>query len=210
MSYRQSRWVPILVGVAALAAILIVAVPSVREPILRNAGWALVVDEPVTPADIIVITADSYGAGALEAADLVQSGIATRVAVFAAPPTGDDREFIRRGLPYEDGAARQIRQLRSLGVTDVLQIPVTEAGTEAENQMLPAWCDRHQFRSIVLWLLGTTREDCGEFSIGPMVRAARYSIFDPDRWWETRDGVRTEIIEFQKLILEMVLHPLSF
>jgi hypothetical protein len=41
-----------------------------------------------------------------------------------------------------------------------------------------------------------------------MVRAARYSIFDPDRWWETRDGVRTEIIEFQKLILEMVLHPL--
>jgi hypothetical protein len=43
-----------------------------------------------------------------------------------------------------------------------------------------------------------------------MVRAARYSIFDPDRWWETRDGVRTEIIEFQKLILEMVLHPLSF
>jgi hypothetical protein len=177
--------------VAALAAILIVAVPSVREPILRNAGWALVVDEPVTPADIIVITADSYGAGALEAADLVQSGIATRVAVFAAPPTGDDREFIRRGLPYEDGAARQIRQLRSLGVTDVLQIPVTEAGTEAENQMLPAWCDRHQFRSIVLWLLGTTREDCGEFSIGPMVRAARYSIFDPDRWWETRDGVRT-------------------
>jgi hypothetical protein len=191
MSYRQSRLVPILVGVAALAAILIVAVPSVREPILRNAGWALVVDEPVTPADIIVITADSYGAGALEAADLVQSGIATRVAVFAAPPTGDDREFIRRGLPYEDGAARQIRQLRSLGVTDVLQIPVTEAGTEAENQMLPAWCDRHQFRSIVLWLLGTTREDCGEFSIGPMVRAARYSIFDPDRWWETRDGVRT-------------------
>ena len=167
MSYRQSRLVPILVGVAALAAILIVAVPSVREPILRNAGWALVVDEPVTPADIIVMTADSYGAGALEAADLVQSGIATRVAVFAAPPTGDDREFIRRGLPYEDGAARQIRQLRSLGVTDVLQIPVTEAGTEAENQMLPAWCDRHQFRSIVLWLLGTTREDCGEFSIGP-------------------------------------------
>ena len=31
--------------------------------------------------------------------------------------------------------------------------------------------------------------------------------FYSDRWWETRDGVRTEIIEFQKLILEMVLHP---
>jgi hypothetical protein len=63
------------------------------------------------------------GAGALEAADLMQSGIATRVAVFADPPSAEDHEFLRRGLPYEDGAARQIRRLRSLGVTDVVQIP---------------------------------------------------------------------------------------
>ena len=68
--------------VVALAAAAIVAVPSVWEPVLRNAGWALVVNEPVAPADIIVISSDSGGAGTLEAADLVQSGIATRVAVF--------------------------------------------------------------------------------------------------------------------------------
>jgi hypothetical protein len=43
-----------------------------------------------------------------------------------------------------------------------------------------------------------------------MVQPARYSIFDRDRWWETRDGVRTEIVELQKLVLEIVLHPLSF
>ena len=42
------------------------------------------------------------------------------------------------------------------------------------------------------------------------VRPARYSIFDPDRWWETRAGVRTEIIELQKLVLDVVLHPMSF
>ena len=153
--------------VAALAAAAIVAVPSVREPVLRAAGWALVVDEPVVPAEIIVISFDSGGAGALEAADLVQSGIATRVAVFADPPSGDDHEFIRRGLPYEDGSARQIRQLRWLGVTDVMQIPVTEAGTEGESQVFPAWCDQHQFRSLCLWPLGTTRDDCGECSIEP-------------------------------------------
>jgi hypothetical protein len=43
-----------------------------------------------------------------------------------------------------------------------------------------------------------------------MVQPARYSPFDPDRWWETRDGVRTEIVELQKLMLDVVLHPLSF
>ena len=49
--------------VVALAAAAIVVVPSVREPVLRAAGWALVVNEPVAPADIIVISLDSDGAG---------------------------------------------------------------------------------------------------------------------------------------------------
>jgi hypothetical protein len=43
-----------------------------------------------------------------------------------------------------------------------------------------------------------------------MVQSARYSSFDPDHWWETRDGIRTEIVEFQKLVLDVVLHPMSF
>jgi len=41
------------------------------------------------------------------------------------------------------------------------------------------------------------------------VQAARYSSFDPDRWWETRGGVRTEIIELQKLLLDFVRRPFS-
>jgi hypothetical protein len=38
----------------------------------------------------------------------------------------------------------------------------------------------------------------------------RYSSFDPDQWWETRSGTRREIIELQKLLLDIVLHPTSF
>jgi hypothetical protein len=218
MSYRRPRWASILVVVVTFAAAAIVAVPSIRESVLRAAGWALVVNEPIAPADVIVVSLASGGAGALEAADLVQGGIATRVAVFTDPPSGDDHEFIRRGLPYEDASARQIRQLRWLGVTDVMQIPRTEAGTEGESQVLPPWCDQHQFRSIVFvaardhsrrWrrVLNRVMKD---HPTRVMVQPARYSPFDPDRWWETRDGVRTEIVELQKLVLEAVLHPLSF
>jgi hypothetical protein len=221
MSSRASRWVPILV-VVALVAVTIIAVSSVRESLLRAAGWALVINEPISPADIIVLSSDSRGAGALEAADLVQSGIATRVAVFSDPPTGEDHEFIRRGLPYEDAAARQIRQLKWLGVTDVVQIPrteaETEAGTEGEGQLLPPWCDQHQFRSIVLV---TTRDHSRRFRrvlnrvmkahpTRVTVQPTRYSSFDPDRWWKTRGGIRIEIAELQKLVLDAVQHPLSF
>ena len=217
MSFRRPRWAAILV-VVALAAAAIVVVPSVREPVLRTAGWALVVNEPIAPADIIVITLDSNGAGALEAADLVQSGIATRVAVFADPPSGEDDEFIRRGLPYEDASARQIHQLRWLGVTDVVQIPRTEVGTESEGQVLPPWCDQHQFRSIVFVAARDHSRRSRRMLDRVMkghptrvtVRPARYSSFDPDRWWETRGGVRTEIVELQKLMLDVVLHPMSF
>ena len=217
MSSRRPRRALILV-VVALAATTIVVVPSVREPALRAAGWALVVNEPVAPADIIVLSLDSGGAGALEAADLVQSGIATRVAVFADPPSGENHEFIRRGLPYEDGAARQMRQLRWLGVTDVVQIPRTDVGTEGEAQVLPPWCDQHRLRSIVLV---TTRDHSRRLrrvldrvmkghSTRVMIQPSRYSSFDPDQWWKTRNGVRTEIVELQKLVLEVVLRPISF
>ena len=121
-SFRLPRWAPILILVGAAAA-PIAAFPSMREPVLRAAGWALVVSEPVLPADIIVVSLSSGGAGALEAADLIQTGIARRVAVFTDPPSGDDVEFIPPGTPYEDEGARRIRQLRWLGVTDVVEIP---------------------------------------------------------------------------------------
>src|SRR6516164_10944168 len=210
------RWAPILV-VVALAAAAMVAVPSVREPVLRAAGWALVVNEPVAPADIIVVSLDSGGSGALEAADLVQSGIATRVAVFTDPPSGEDHEFIRRGLPYEDAGARQIRRLRSLGVTDVVQISRVD-GTKGEGQVLPSWCDEHQLRSIVFVATKDHSRRLRRVLDRVMkghptrvtVQPARYSSFDPDRWWETGGGVRIEIVELQKLLLDVVLHPMSF
>jgi len=41
------------------------------------------------------------------------------------------------------------------------------------------------------------------------IRSARYSAFDPDRWWTTRDDTRTEIVELQKLVLDVLRHPLS-
>jgi hypothetical protein len=215
MRFGRPRWAAISLLVA-LAAFAIVAIPSVREPVLRTAGWVLVVSEPVASADIIVVSLDSGGAGALEAADLVQSGVATRVAVFTDPPSGEDHEFIRRGLPYEDASARQIRQLRSLGVTDVVEIPRTDAGTEGEGQVLPPWCDQHQFRSIIFVSARDHSRRLRRVLDRVMkghptrvtVRPERYSSFDPDRWWETRSDIRTEIVELQKLALDVVLHPM--
>jgi hypothetical protein len=217
MIFRRPRWGGLLI-VVALAAAAILAVPSVREPVLRAAGRVLVVDEPVAPADIIVIAADSGGAGALQAADLVHGGIASRVAVFTDPPSGEDFEFIRRGLPYEDLAARQIRQLGWLGVTDVVEIPRAEAGSEGEGEIMVRWCDQHEFRSVVFVaardhsrrLRRILNREMKGHPTHVTVQAEHYASFDPDRWWQTRTGIRIEIIELEKLLFDVVLHPMSF
>src|SRR6266446_1294972 len=191
------RWVLILS--VALLSVTIITVPAIRTPILLAAGWALVVDEPVGPADV------------------VHSGIATRVAVFSDPPDAVAREFIRRGAPYEDGATGAVRQLRSLGVETIEQIPRTVAGTEDEGWVLPGWCVQHRFRSIVVVtsadhsrrLRRVLRRATKGQPTSVMIRSARRSEFDPDRWWEDRTSFRTGIVELQKLLLDVVRHPMS-
>jgi hypothetical protein len=104
-----------------------------------------------------------------------------------------------------------------LGVRNILRIHRTDAGTEGEGQVLPGWCDQHQFRSIVI--VATTdhsrrlrrvlNRSMKGHPTSVSIRPSRYSEFDPDRWWETRGGIRIAITELQKLLLDIVLHPAS-
>lgn len=216
MSFRSSRALRLLLA-AALVVAAIAAIPSLREPVLRAIGGALVANDAVRRADVIVISLDSGGAGVLEAADLVREGVAARIAIFADPPSGDDFEFIRRGLPYDDMSARRIRQLELLGMSNIATIPSEEAGTDGEGRALPAWCDRNAVGSIVVVASRDHSRRLRRVFLRFMqghatsvsIRASRYSPFDPDRWWQTRNGIRTALIELQKLALDIVLHPLG-
>jgi hypothetical protein len=217
MIARWPRWVRLAV-VGLLTGAVVASVPAIREPMLRATGWALVFDEPVEPADVVIVTVDAGGAEVLETADLVQSGIARRVAVFADLPEAVEQEFSRRGIPYENKAAWAVRHLRSLGVTAIEPTPRAVVGTEDMGEALPAWCAQRQFRSIVVVsppdhsrrLHRVLQRAMWGHPTRVIIRAARYSDFDPDHWWETRGGIRTEIEELQKLALDIVLHPLSW
>jgi hypothetical protein len=77
------------------------------------------------------------------------------------------------------------------------------------------WCDRQRHRAVVI----VTPPDHSKrtrrvldramkgYSTRVRIRAARYSHFDPDRWWHSRDGVRTTIVELQKLLVDFARHP---
>jgi hypothetical protein len=217
MNLARRTWLRALLAVAVAFA-LVAVVPTLRVPILRAVGGVLVAADPIGAADIIVVASDADGAGVLEAADLVHGGVSTRVAVFADPPDPVvDREFLRRGVPYDDAGARATRQLRALGVDDVEQIPRGVTGTEDEGRVLPDWCHGRQFRFVVVVctpdharrlrrvLRRSMRGQATRIAVWP----ARYADFDPNRWWETRRGIRIAVVEMEKLVLDLVRHPIS-
>jgi len=171
----------------------------------------------IKSADVIVVAIDAGGAGTLEAADLVHNGVANRVAVFDDPPSSVDREFLRRGLPYDDRGATAARQLHLLGIENIEPIPRATTGSEQEGEILPGWCEEHGYHTAVLVtssdhsrrLNRILRRSMHGDELRVIVRGSRYSKFNPDSWWKSRDEVRDGIFEFQKLILDLVQHPLS-
>ena len=187
-----------------------------RRPALSAAGWALVSSDPVESADAIVVTIDAGPAGILEAADLVHNGVSQRVAVFDDPADPATLEFLRRGVAYEDRAAREIRQLQTLGIANVERIHAV-GGTEDEGSVLPGWCELQELHSVVVVgnsdhtrrLRRVFHRSMKGRQTRVFVRAARFSAFDPDEWWHTRAGIRTEIVELQKLLLDLARHPIS-
>ena len=208
----------IVVGIVIFAVVLICAlVPAARTALLGATGRALVSCSQLQTADVIVVATEASGAGTLEAADLVHRGIATRVAVFADPPSLVDREFIRRELPYEDRAAISTRQLKELGVQNVEIIPRTEAGSENDGLVLPGWCEREHVRTLVLVttadhsrrLRRILDRAMKQSETKVLIAPSRYSAFHFDRWWQSREGIRILAVELQKLLLDVVLHPFS-
>jgi len=202
------------VGIAILGSILVFAG---RLAILRAAGWMLTAEDPLRPAEAIVIAVDAGDAGVLEAADLVRDGFSRNVVLFGDLPEEAEREFGRRGIPYDNQVTRQTQELRALGVEHIEQIPRTVDGTEDEGRILPAWSEEHKLRSVIVVsstdhtrrLRRVMRRGMRGRQTVVIVRPSRYSDFDPDRWWLKRGGIRTQIVELEKLLFDVVRHPFS-
>jgi len=214
MKTGRRKWLALAGAIVVLAPL---AIPDSRQALFRAAGRALVADDTVTHVDVIVIAVDDYGAGVLEAADLVHQGIASRVALFSDPPDVSDREFARRGVPYYDAAALSVQQLHALGVSAVEVIERSVGGTEEEGLVLPRWCAERNYHSVLLVTSAdhsrrvrrVMRRAFTKQGIELMVRYSRFSRFDPAAWWHTRTGIRTELVESEKLLVDVLLHTLS-
>jgi hypothetical protein len=211
---RVRRYCLFVFLATVVAAIVALTVPTSRHAFLRGLGWALVAEDPPTRADIVIVSTDSLGAGILEAAELIKSGFAPRIGLFEHPPAPLQIELARRGLPYVDLQAFAIQLARALGIETIQLIPAV-VGTNDEGAVLAHWCESQGIHSILFVSVSDhsrrTRRVLARalrpHAISVAVRWTRFSQFDPDHWWQSREGQRIEIVESQKLLVDFLRHP---
>jgi uncharacterized SAM-binding protein YcdF (DUF218 family) len=197
-----------------LGIVSVASVPAWRHSLLRTAGWTLVAQDAPAKADIIVVSSDSLSAGMLEAADLVKAGFASRVAIFDRRDTVLQQELARRGAPRYDPKGFLIQVLRSQGVSDIVVLPEV-VGTVDEGRVLQQWCAANSVHSLLfISVTDHSRRTrrvldraLGRHGVRVMVRYARWSQFDPDSWWQSRYGQRVQIMESEKLLVDILRHP---
>lgn len=199
-----------------VAAVVIGASGALAPSIGRRIGGVLVATDALEVADVIIVPGWTHESGALEAADLYKRGIASRVAVLGPAPEPSRQELIRRGV-VGVGDPWVVSLMKRLGVQTIEVMPGYSTGTDADGNLIASWLVRNHLRSAVV--VATTEHTrrlrrimhraLEDKAVSALVVSARFSTYEPDRWWKTRTGVRTTVIELQKLLLDVVTHPFN-
>jgi uncharacterized SAM-binding protein YcdF (DUF218 family) len=181
----------VLMALCAFAGMLYL----VRHPLLRMAAGFWIVQDRITPADVIIVIGDDNFAGdrAAEAAALFRAGWAPQVVASG-----------RMLRPYASLADFMARDLESRGVPSsaIVHFSHRAADTREEAEGLKALVADKGWRRILLVTSNYhTRRARYIFrkvlpaSVSLEVAGAADPQFDPASWWESRQGRKTFFLE---------------
>ena len=204
-SHARRRW-----WWRGLLAALVLS-PLAAFPFL---GHLLVAEDPLQPADAIVVLAGSRADRWLEAIDLRAAGHAQAI-VLSRGARGDGEGYLEsRGIRLPDGAEIARAAMIELGVPAeaVAFLPGTADSTAEEAVLVRRLAESSGWhRVIVVTSKQHTRRarlafrrELRNTGIEPLVRASRYDGVDPPNWWRTRRGVRETVFEWIKLVVYTV------
>ena len=208
------RLIRVLLALAG-TALLIAVVPPLRTRTLQAIGGLLIVSDPIAPADVAVIVANTEGgeSGDLEIIDLYHDHVMPRVLVLAPAPTGVDQELMRRGVHRENVLVRTLVQL-GMPPTAITTIEAGEGGTTESTQALATWVASHPSRVLVVVdptharrFRRTLLRAWPAHVALPQIRCPRLNPFRAEDWWESRRTLRDGLFELQKLAWDYLRHP---
>ena len=186
--------------------LLVVAVAA----LIRFAGTFLDAENPLAPADAILVLAGSRLERPLEAADLYRDGYAARIVLTADRPEAGYDLLAARGIRVPSDAEQARALLGRLGIpADAMEVPPRiHDNTAQEAQTLRQLATARGWRRVIVVSSRYHLRRAGfamrrEFSgtgVDVRMRGSRYDPANPSRWWATRRDVRWMLSEAPKLV----------
>lgn len=210
----RRRAVPTLaLGLGALLA----AAWVVRRPLLTAVGSFLVAEDPLAPAEVLIVSNTNVRAVALEAADLYRAGVSASILLPEQRADRLDALLERRGvrLASTTALARAILEASGVPPTAIALLPGPVDGTSAEIRAIVAHAARERPRRI-LYLTARShtararRKLRRELPPGTdaAVRASRYDPFAAESWWQRRGTTREVLTEYLRWVNTFALGDL--
>lgn len=178
---------------------------------LRGAGRFLIVDEPIRPADALVVLAGARVDRWLEAVDLYREGKGKNILLSPGYLEPAEVRLRANGINYP-AATDLIRDaMVQMGIPGnvVTSIPEGMDNTAHEAVFAARIARERGWKSLVVVtspyhtrrsLFAFQRELRGT-GIDVQVRGTRYDPIDPDQWWKRRHDFRYVSWELQKYIV---------
>lgn len=186
----------------------------VHEPVLRGMGRYLIDDEPPATADAIVVLAGSVPDRILEAVALYRDGFAPRIVLSRGRNPAGYRHLRAMGIriPRLFELNRSVAEQLGVPSDAIAEVGGAEGSTYDEAQQVLRYVRQHGYAVI---FVVTSKHHSRRAAIiyrhlaGPDIRVisrpSRYDNFDPDRWWHSRTFRRRAIIEYEKLVVFLLL-----
>jgi uncharacterized SAM-binding protein YcdF (DUF218 family) len=186
-----------------------IAAPLLWRPALRGIGAALISEDALAPADVIIVSSSSPAAGAFEAAVLYRGGYAPRVLVPGTAVDPHLQDLRSLGVPYMSSAelARAVLERSGVPAAAIDTGSAAIDGTETEAAAIAAYVARERPRRLVVvtarshtartrWLL--RRQLPAESVL--LVRSPGDDPFTADTWWQARSEAREAMMECARWI----------
>jgi uncharacterized SAM-binding protein YcdF (DUF218 family) len=174
-----------------------------------RAGHFLIIDEPLQPADALVVLAGMRVGRWLEAAELYREGKAPAIVLSQGIVEPAETRLRARGIrfPAQTDLVRDALVQMGIPAAAISTFPHTVDNTADEALRTREAAERHGWkRLIVVTSKYHTRRARYAFErelkgsgIGVQVRGSRFDEIQPDRWWKRRSDFRWVVSELQKL-----------
>ena len=177
-----------------------------------NAGYWLVKDDNASSADAIVILMGSISDRVLQAADLYDQNVASKV-IIVGPKINEHKELEARGVSLPSNSDQARNALVAMGIpSDSITIlpgyasrrTLTEAMTIREyilnnpgiDTLLIVSSAQHTRRASMIFNSAFRNYERPVYILSS---PSRYTYYDAERWWSTRHGIQAVSFEYLKM-----------